>query len=501
MIVAEGLNQPQLPLDELMQIRRQKLDELINQGIDPYGEKYERTHLAKEIIDNFDQLAEQPTRIAGRIMSFRTHGKASFADLVDVSGRIQLYIRVDQVGEQVYEQFSKLDIGDIIAVEGRIFRTRRGEISVEVLNFKMMAKSLRPLPDKWHGLKDVEIRYRQRYLDLMVNPEVRKVFEVRSKIIQTMREYLLERGFLEVETPMLNVIAGGASARPFITHHNTLDMDLYLRIAPELYLKRLLVGGFEKVFEIGKNFRNEGISTKHNPEFTAVEIYQAYADMNDMMKLTEELFAYIAEKVVGSTVIEFDGQKIDLTPPWPRLPMLEAVKQYAGVDLTDLDDEAARQVAKAKGIDLPENATYGNVLEELFDKYVEPNLIQPVFITDHPVEISPLAKRKKDNPKLTDRFEPVIMTWEVANGFSELNDPIDQAERFRKQMEQRECGDEEAHMMDEDYIVALEYGMPPAGGLGIGIDRLVMLLTNSKSIRDVILFPHMRPRAKMENQE
>jgi len=493
--VAEEHNEHQLPLDELMKIRRAKLDEIYEQGINPYGERFERTHHAQEIIDNFDQLEETETKIAGRIMSFRTHGKASFADLADQSGRIQLYIRVDQIGEEKYEQFSKLDIGDIIAVHGRIFRTRRGQISVEVYDFMMMAKSLRPLPDKWHGLKDVEIRYRQRYLDLIVNPDVRRVFETRSRIIQALRNYLLDRGFLEVETPMLNVIAGGATARPFITHHNALDMDLYMRIAPELYLKRLLVGGFEKVFEIGKNFRNEGVSTKHNPEFTSVEVYQAYADASDMMKLTEELVAHIAQEVLGTTEIQFGEHTISLAPPWPRLPMLEAVKQYAGVDLAGLDDAQARQVAQDRGLEVEPNASYAQVLEEFFDTYVEPNLIQPVFITDHPVEISPLAKRKKDNPQLTERFEPYVVTWEIANGFSELNDPIDQLERFRKQVEKRESGDEEAHMMDEDFVIALEHGMPPAGGLGIGIDRLVMLLTNCRSIRDVILFPHMRPRA------
>lgn len=492
--MAEEHNEHQLPLEELMRIRRAKLDEMYKQGINPYGQRFERTHSTREIIANFDQLAETETRIAGRIMSFRTHGKASFADLADQSGRIQLYIRIDQVGEAKYEQFSKLDIGDIIAVQGRIFRTRRGEISVEVYDFQMMSKSLRPLPDKWHGLKDVETRYRQRYLDLIVNPDVRQVFETRSRIIQALRSYLLERGFLEVETPMLNVIAGGAAAKPFITYHNALDMELYMRIAPELYLKRLLVGGFEKVFEIGKNFRNEGISTKHNPEFTSVEIYQAYADVSDMMKLTEELVAHIAREVLGTTEIQFGDYTINLAPPWPRLPMLEAVKQYSGVDLAGLDDAEARKLARDKGLQVEPNASYAQVLEEFFDTYVEPKLIQPVFITDHPVEISPLAKRKKDNPQLTERFEPFVVTWEIANGFSELNDPIDQADRFRKQMEKRASGDEEAHMMDEDFIVALEYGMPPAGGLGIGIDRLVMLLTNSHSIRDVILFPHMRPR-------
>lgn len=499
-IVAEELNEHQLPIDELMKIRRDKLQDLIDQGLEPYGGRFDRTHYTKDIIDQFDELEETETVIAGRIFTLRTHGKASFADLADVSGRVQIYIRINQVGEEAYELFQKLDIGDIIGVRGRVFKTRRGEISVEVLEFIILSKSLRPLPDKWHGLKDVELRYRQRYLDLMVNPDVRNVFVTRSKIIQALRDFLLERGYLEVETPMLNVIAGGANARPFTTHHNALDMDIYMRIAPELYLKRLLVGGFEKVFEIGKNFRNEGISTKHNPEYTSVEIYQAYADASDMMKMTEDMFAFIAEKVVGTTEITFGSHTISLAPPWPRLPMLEAVKQYANVDLTGMDAEEARKIAKERGLDIKLEASYANVLEEFFDTFVEPKLIQPVFITDHPVEVSPLAKRKQDNPDLTDRFEPFIVTWEMANGFSELSDPIDQEQRFRDQVDQRQSGDEEAHMMDEDYITALQYGMPPAGGLGIGIDRLVMLLTNSPSIRDVLLFPHMRPKVMNERQ-
>lgn len=483
-------------LNELMAVRREKLRDLIEMGIDPFGERFERTHLAREIVDRFEALEGQDTVIAGRIMSLRAHGKATFADLMDSSGRIQLYFRIDVLGEEQYALLQKVDIGDILGIAGRIFRTRRGEISVEVHSMKFLSKSLRPLPDKWHGLKDVDLRYRQRYVDLIVNPGVREVFETRSRIIQSLRNFLVERGYIEVETPMLNVIAGGANARPFVTHHNTLDMDLYLRIAPELYLKRLLVGGFEKVFEIGKNFRNEGISTKHNPEYTACEIYAAYADAEDMMKLTEDIFVHIAQEVAGSTKIVFQGQEIDLTPPWPRLPMLEAIKQYSGVDLTGMNDEEARKAAKEKGLEVEPNASYANVVEEFFDTFVEPKLIQPVFITDHPVEVSPLAKRKKDNPTLTDRFEPFIVTWEVANGFSELNDPVDQEQRFRQQMAQRELGDEAAHMMDDDYIRALEYGMPPAGGLGLGIDRMVMLFTDSPSIRDVLLFPHMRPRPK-----
>ncbi len=481
-------------LNELMAIRRDKLQALIDQGIDPYGEKFVRTHTAGEILSDFDSLEGQKAVLAGRIMSMRVHGKASFADLMDPSGRIQLYFRVNTLGEDKYALLEKMDIGDIVGISGKVFKTRRGEISVEVQDMKYLSKSLRPLPEKWHGLKDVDLRYRQRYVDLIVNPEVRRVFEVRSRIIQSLRNILTEKGYMEVETPMLNVIAGGANARPFETHHNALDMDIFLRIAPELYLKRLLVGGFEKVFELGKNFRNEGISTKHNPEYTSCEIYKAYGDANDMMELTEEVFAHIAREVAGSTTIVFQGQEIDLTPPWPRKPMLEAIEEYSGVDLTGLTDAQARQAAKEKGLAMDPHAGFAQVVEEFFDAFVEPKLIQPIFITDHPVEVSPLAKRKKDNHRLTDRFEPFIVTWEVANGFTELNDPIDQEQRFRQQVEQRELGDDEAHMMDEDYIRALEYGMPPAGGLGFGIDRMVMLFTDSPSIRDVLLFPHMRPR-------
>lgn len=481
-------------LNELMAVRREKLKAISDLGIYPFGEKFSSTHTTQEIVADFETLEEQEAVLAGRLMSMRTHGKASFADLMDSTGRIQLYFRVNTLGEQGYEFLQKLDIGDIVGIRGRIFKTRRGEITLEVSKIKLLAKSLRPLPEKWHGLKDVDLRYRQRYVDLIVNPEVRRVFETRSKIIQSLRNFLIQKGYLEVETPMLNVIAGGANARPFVTYHNALDMELYLRIAPELYLKRLLVGGFEKVFEIGKNFRNEGISTKHNPEYTFCEIYKAYGNGEDMMELTEEIFAHIAEEVAGSTTIIFQGQELDLKPPWPRRPMLEAIKEHSGVDLKGLSPEEARKAALDKGLSVPKQAAYGKIVEEFFDQFVEPHLIQPVFITDHPVDVSPLAKRKKDNPHLTDRFEPFIVTWEVANGFTELNDPLDQERRFRQQMEQRDRGDEEAHMMDEDYIRALEYGMPPAGGLGLGIDRMVMLFTDSVSIRDVLLFPHMRPR-------
>jgi lysyl-tRNA synthetase class 2 len=483
-------------LNDQMLIRRQKLEDWRDEGIDPYGHRYERTHVARDILNAFDELEGEIVSIAGRITAKRGHGKASFADLLDGSGTIQLFIRINTVGEELYTQYQRLDLGDVIGVVGSVFRTRQGEISVEIHEFSLLSKALRPLPEKWHGLKDVDLRYRMRYLDLIANPQVRDVFIARSRIIQGIREFLLKRGYLEVETPMLNVIPGGANARPFVTHHNALDMDLYMRIAPELYLKRLLVGGLEKVFEIGKNFRNEGISTKHNPEYTSVEVYEAYGDANTMMALTEELFAYLAELIGGTTRVEFQGNIIDLAPPWPRLTMLDAIKQYAGVDLRGLDDQEAVRVAKERGMEMPAGAGKAQAINEFFDNFVEPNLTGPVFITEHPVEISPLAKRKADDPTVTERFEPFIVGWEMGNGFTELNDPIDQKERFQEQVEQRKAGDDEAHMMDEDYIIALEHGMPPAGGLGVGIDRLVMLLTDSPSIRDVLLFPHMRPRSE-----
>ncbi|NMB46516.1 MAG: lysine--tRNA ligase [Firmicutes bacterium] len=477
-----------------MLIRRQKLEEWQSEGIDPFGSKYDRTHTAQGILDEFDQLEGQTVSIAGRITAMRGHGKASFADLLDASGTVQLFIKINTVGEELYKQYQRLDLGDIIGVKGSVFRTRRGEISVEIKEFRLLSKALRPLPEKWHGLKDVDLRYRMRYLDLIANPQVREVFIARSKIIQGIRDFLLERGYLEVETPMLNVIAGGANARPFVTYHNALDMELYMRIAPELYLKRLLVGGLEKVFEIGKNFRNEGISTKHNPEYTSVEIYEAYGNASTMMALTEELFAYLAKLVKGTTRIEFQGNVIDLTPPWPRLSMMDAIQKLAGVDLRGLNDEEAARVARERGLEMPPAAGKAQAIDEFFDNFVEPELMGPVFITEHPVEISPLAKRKVDDPTVTERFEPFIVGWEMGNGFTELNDPIDQRQRFMQQVEQRQAGDDEAHMMDEDYVIALEHGMPPAGGLGVGIDRVVMLLTDSPSIRDVLLFPHMRPR-------
>ncbi len=489
----------------LMAARRQKLEELKRKGIAPWGERFARTHNSREAVSQFEQQqapqaheegqARAAARLAGRVMSLRAHGKASFAHISDEAGKIQIYAKVDVMGDEAYTLFNSLDLGDIIGVEGDLFRTRRGEVTLEVRQLTLLSKSLRPLPEKWHGLKDVDLRYRRRYIDLIVNPPVREVFVTRSRIIQAVRRFLTARGFLEVDTPALHPIAGGANARPFVTYHNALDMSLYLRIAPELYLKRLIVGGFDRVFEIGKNFRNEGISIKHNPEYTSMEVYQAYADYQDMMRLTEELMAYVALEVLGTTKITYQGQEIDLTPPWPRRPMLEAIKEHSGLDLKAVaDDDELRRLARARGIAVETGMSRGKIIEELFDKFVEPKLIQPTFIVDYPVEVSPLAKRKATDPALTDRFEPFINSWEVANGFSELNDPIDQRQRFLAQLTNREAGDEEAHMMDEDFVQALEYGMPPTGGLGIGIDRWVMLLTDSPSIRDVLFFPHMRPR-------
>ncbi|HAA89144.1 MAG: Lysine--tRNA ligase [Thermoanaerobacterales bacterium 50_218] len=486
------INQDQT--SDLFAVRREKLEELRARGIEPYGGRFLRTHHAREIVDNFSELEGQEVAVAGRITGKRSHGKACFADLLDFSGRIQLYARLNDLGEQDYELFTELDIGDIIGVHGKVFRTRRQEISIAVNSFEILAKSLRPLPEKWHGLKDVDLRYRQRYLDLIVNPGVKDVFLTRIKIIATIRRFLEERGFLEVETPMMHPIPGGAAARPFVTHHNALDMDLYLRIAPELYLKRLLVGGFEKVFELNRSFRNEGISTKHNPEFTMLELYQAYADYRDMMEITEQLISTVVREVLGTTKVVYGDVELDFSPPWQRMTMLEAVAKFTGEDFGHFDPEKARQQAEKLGVEVPADASWGITLNEVFESLVEEHLIQPTFITGHPVDVSPLAKRNKENPLLTDRFELFIMSWEIANAFSELNDPLDQRERFQRQLEKRKQGDEEAHMLDEDFLTALEYGMPPAGGLGIGIDRLVMILTNSPSIRDVILFPTMRPR-------
>lgn len=427
-------------------------------------------------------------------MSRRGHGKVSFMDIQDSQGKIQLFVQMNALGEEAYNKLHLLDIGDIVGAKGEVFRTRTGEISIRVKEFTLLTKSLQILPEKFHGLKDQDLRYRQRYVDLIVNPEVKDVFLLRSKIIKAVREFLDNRGFLEVDTPILNTIAGGANARPFVTHHNTLDIDMYLRIANELYLKRLIVGGFDKVYEMGRMFRNEGMSPKHNPEFTNMELYEAYADYKDMMEITEELVAYVAKETLGSTKIEYQGTEIDLTPPWRRITMIDAIKEYTGVDFNTIDtDEEAREIAKAKGLEVDESMKRGHIISEMFEEFCEVHLVQPTFVTHHPVEVSPLAKRNAEDPRLTNRFEAFINTWEIANAFSELNDPIDQKERFKEQEAQRVAGDSEAHMMDLDFINALEVGLPPTGGLGIGIDRLIILLTNQPSIRDVLLFPTMKP--------
>ena len=496
----KNLNQPQQEepsLSELLQIRRDKLAELQNSGNDPFTiTRYEVTHHSEEIKNGFEALEGQKVSVAGRLMSKRGMGKAVFADLQDGAGRIQLYVRIDDVGEETLARFKKYDIGDIVGVKGEAFRTKRGEISVKAFEITLLSKSLLPLPEKFHGLTDLETRYRQRYVDLIVNPEVRRTFEVRSKFIKHVRDFLDARGYMEVETPVLNTISGGATARPFITHHNTLDIDMYMRIATELHLKRLVVGGIERVYEVGRIFRNEGMDPKHNPEFTTVELYQAYADFNDMMDLFEDLLSSAAQKILGTYQVQWLGQDIDLTPGWPRLTMAEAVKQYVGIDFMAItSDEEAVAAAKAVGVELPETAdkTWGNALYECFDQKVEEQLIQPTFITMHPVDVSPLAKRSPKDPRLTERFELFICHSEMGNAFSELNDPIDQKARFQKQVELRAKGDSEAGMMDEDYINALEYGLPPTGGLGIGIDRAVMMLTNNDTIREVIFFPTMKP--------
>lgn len=482
-------------LNELMQVRHEKLDELRSKGIDPFGQKFERAQYADAILNNFEQFEDKQVSLAGRVMSKREHGKASFAHIQDISGRIQFYIRQDDVGEDMYSIFNILDIGDLVGVEGSVFKTRRGEVTIKVSNLKMLSKSLQPLPEKWHGLKDVDLRYRKRYIDLIVNPDVRQVFVKRSKIIKAMRQFLDTKGFLEVETPTMHTIAGGAAARPFVTHHNALDIDLYMRIALELHLKRLLVGGMEQVYEIGRVFRNEGISTKHNPEFTMLELYQAYSDYHDMMDLTEQMISYIAQETLGTQTITYQGEEINLAPPWNRVTMVEAIKEYAEIDFDIVTkQEEVDAVIDKLDLQVDKGTSRGKVINEVFETYVEPHLMQPTFIMDYPIEVSPLAKKKKDDPNFTYRFEAFIYCRELANAFSELNDPIDQKERFLGQVAEREAGDSEAHMMDEDYVDALEIGMPPAGGLGVGIDRLVMLLTDAPSIRDVILFPTMRPK-------
>ena len=484
-------------LSQLLQIRRDKLTELQQGGNDPFQiTKYEVDNDSANIKANFDALEGKKVSLAGRLMSKRGMGKVSFCDLQDKSGRIQLYARKDDMDEEEYNRFKKYDIGDIVGVQGEVFRTQRGEMSVRAEHVTLLSKSLLPLPEKFHGLTNTELRYRQRYVDLIVNPEVKRNFIIRSQFIKHVRSFMDSRGFMEVETPVLNTISGGATARPFITHHNTLDIDMYMRIATELPLKRLIVGGMDRVYEIGRIFRNEGMDPKHNPEFTTIELYQAYADFNDMMDLFEELLSSAAQEILGTYQVQWQGEQIDLTPGWPRLPMHEAVKKYCGIDFMAItSDEEAVAAAKSIGVELPETAdkTWGNALYECFDQKVEEQLIQPTFITMHPVDVSPLAKRSPSDPRLTERFELFICHSEMGNAFSELNDPIDQRRRFQKQVELRDKGDDEAGMMDEDFLTALEYGMPPTGGLGIGIDRCVMLLTNSDSIREVILFPTMKP--------
>ncbi|NLI90635.1 MAG: lysine--tRNA ligase [Peptococcaceae bacterium] len=481
--------------NELMKVRIEKLDDMRKKGIEPYADRYVRTHMSMEIIENFEELEGQEAFVAGRIMSKRDQGKVTFIHIQDMDGKIQAYIRMDEVGAENFEVIKTYDIGDIIGIQGTVFRTQRGEISIKAKELKLLSKALRPLPEKFHGLTNVEIRYRQRYLDLIMNTEVRETFIIRNKIIRAMREYLEGKGFLEVETPTLMTIPGGAAARPFITHHNALDIDLYLRIALELPLKRLIVGGFEKVFEIGRNFRNEGISIKHNPEFTMMELYQAYANYEDIMNLMEDMVVYIVQKVRGTLEITYQGESINFAKPWRRIQMLDAIQEFSGVNFKQIqNDDEARAIANEKGLPIKKDDTKGKIINAFFEEYVEPKLIQPTFIIGHPVEISPLAKRNAINPEYTDRFEVFIYGREMGNAFSELNDPIDQRQRFEKQMSEREKGDDEAHMMDEDFVQALEYGLPPTGGLGVGIDRFVMLLTDSASIRDVILFPTMRPR-------
>ena len=490
-------NQEQeLDLNQLMKIRREKLSELQTQGKDPFEiTKYDRTNSAGEIKANYENFEQKDVAVAGRIIAKRIMGKASFCTILDSDEKIQSYVSINDLGEEAYKEFKTFDIGDIIGIKGFVFKTRTEEISVHAKEVTLLSKSLRPLPEKFHGLKDVDLRYRQRYVDLIVNPEVKETFILRSRIISEIRNILDSKGYLEVETPTLNVIAGGATARPFITHHNTLEMDMYLRIATELYLKRLIVGGFDKVYEIGKNFRNEGMDIRHNPEFTAIELYAAYQDYHDMMDITEEIFRTIAQKIVGKTVISYQGAEIDLSGKWKRTTMIDSIKEVTGIDFNTIEtDEEAIAIAKEKGVEVEESKqTRGYIISAFFEEFVEKTLIQPTFICDYPIEVSPLTKKKPSDKRLTERFEFFIAGREYGNAYSELNDPIDQYERFLEQLKQRDAGDEEANMMDDDFITALEYGMPPTGGLGIGIDRMIMLFTDSASIRDVIFFPTMKP--------
>jgi len=483
-------------VNQLMKVRREKLEKLQAEGKNPFEiTKFNKTHTSKQIIDNYDALEGKDVTVAGRIMAKRIMGKASFCHIQDGEGKIQSYVSINELGEESYQQFKEDDIGDIIGITGFVFKTRTGEISIHAKEVTLLSKSLRPLPEKYHGLKDTDLRYRQRYVDLIMNPEVRETFIIRSKIISKIRSILDEKGYLEVETPVLNTISGGATAKPFVTHHNALDIDMYLRIATELNLKRLIVGGYEKVYEIGRIFRNEGMDIRHNPEFTTIEFYAAYQDYHDMMDICEEIFTRCAQEVLGTMKISYQGMDIDLTPAWKRITMIDSIKEVTGVDFNTIQtDEEAVKLAKERGLEVdPIKETRGDVISLFFDEYVEKTLIQPTFIYEYPVEISPLAKRSKKDQRLTERFEVFIGGREYGNAFSELNDPIDQYERFKKQVEAREAGDDEAGMMDEDFVMALEYGMPPTGGIGIGIDRLVMLLTDAASIRDVLLFPTMKP--------
>ncbi|MDZ7337186.1 MAG: lysine--tRNA ligase [candidate division KSB1 bacterium] len=491
-------------LNEVMRVRRQKLARLTELAVNPYPYCFRRTVVARQVLDDFAGYQGKEVALAGRVMSLRRMGKATFAHIADASAKIQVYVRLDHVGEKAYEVFDLVDIGDFVGVRGEVFRTKTGEITVLVKEFSLLAKSLRPLPivkerevdgqrQVFDQFADVELRYRQRYVDLVVNPWVREVFLKRTQIVRAMRRFLDERGYVEVETPVLQPIYGGATARPFITHHNALDMKLYLRIADELYLKRLIVGGFEGVYEIGKDFRNEGMDRSHNPEFTMMELYVAYEDYYFMMELVEQMISTIAEEVTGSTTIVYQGQRIDLKPPWRRLKMFDALREYTGKDLLGADVEELRAVASQQGVEVEGFWDRGKIIDELFSRCVQPHLVQPTFVMDYPIELSPLAKKHRDDPRLVERFEPYIAGQEIGNAFSELNDPVDQLARFQAQMRLREAGFEEAQVLDQDYIRALEYGMPPTAGLGIGVDRLVMLLTDSHSLRDVILFPHMRP--------
>lgn len=484
-------------MSEQTQIRIEKLNALQKRNLDPYKNvKYDQTHYSKNIISNYESLEGQTVGVAGRIMSKRIMGKASFAQIQDSEGRIQLYIRMNDIGEEAYSDFKAFDIGDIVGAHGIVFKTKTGEISIHVNSITLLSKSLHPLPEKFHGLRDNELRYRQRYLDMIVNADVKETFVKRSRIISEVRRFLDSRGYLEVETPVLNTVASGANARPFITHHNSLDIDMYLRIALELHLKQCVVGGLERVYELGRVFRNEGMDSSHNPEFTMLELYEAYTDYNGMMKLAEDLISHCAKTVCGTTKVVYQGNEIDLTPPFRRISMSDLVKEHTGIDFSALnDDEKARKAAKELGVTIDDKtATTGKILFEVFDELVEDKLIQPTFVIDYPVEVSPLSKRKPSDPRLTERFELFIAGSEYANAFSELNDPIDQRERFTQQALEKAKGDDEAMMIDEDFCLALEYGMPPTGGIGIGIDRLVMLLTDSSSIRDVLLFPTMKPK-------